>query len=82
MPVSRKRKLPKPRRAPEKSRSKWLAPGPWLAARMARDALRSRDELIAWFDTSPAAPAKVRSAFQRLVDFDDHAQHVVVHVAV
>ena len=60
MPVSRKRKRAKPQRPEPSSPPRWLAPGPWSAVRMARDAARSRDELVSWFDTSLAASSKTR----------------------
>lgn len=60
MPVSRKRKRSKPQRPAQAAGPRWLAPGPWSAARMARDAVRSRDEVVAWFDTSPLASARRR----------------------
>ena len=61
MPVSRKRKKTRAGQPAPRTRNEWPSPGPWAAVRSARDAIRSRDELVAWLDTSPAAPAKSRA---------------------
>jgi hypothetical protein len=60
MPVSRKRKKMRPGRPAPRTRDEWPSSGPWSAAGSARDAVFSREELLAWLDTSPAAPAKAR----------------------
>ena len=72
MPVSRKRKKTRVARSAPRTGDMWPSPGPWSAVRSARDAVRSREELLAWLDTSPAAPAKIRGlmladAAQRLL---------------
>jgi hypothetical protein len=60
MPVSRKRKKTGTGRPVPRTRDQWPSLGPWAAVRSARDAVRSREELVAWLDSSPAAPAKGR----------------------
>jgi hypothetical protein len=60
MPVSRKRNKSSAGRPASRRQDQWPSPGPWAAVRSARDAIFSRKELVAWLDTSPAAPAKAR----------------------
>lgn len=60
MPVSRKRKKARTNQPATRTRAPWPSPGPWAAARSARDAVRSREELVAWLDTSSAAPERTR----------------------
>jgi len=60
MPVSRRRKKTRADHSAPRRPDRWPSPGPWAAVRSARDAVRGREELVAWLDTSPAAPAKAR----------------------
>ena len=73
MLVSRKRKKTRADHSAPRRPDRWPSPGPWAAVRSARDAVRGREELVAWLDTSPSTPANARE-----VMLAEAAEHMLV----